>query len=356
MHSAAPVIADAGTRSGASDVVLSHQTERSILHAPNAAEFVPYAVGTRMRRATCSGVAWFAGYHLAVVNLYGGHLRIYRFHPGDGTQAEPARLELLHELAEAIICPEDVAVSPDGTLIAVTHASGELGVSLFHIDPDSLAPSPTVETIRPRIRGTVFHGVNFSPDSRHLVFTEITTPGFVEVVRLDSASRDRTCVLENQLAPLKPKSVAFSRDGCFAAVAMGLNGTPDRRALPSGGMLTIHSYDARNGIIERCPLAEFRAAGTWMAGLDMCTVLPAGPGAPYRVLVVDQGADAVLSFEFTAKDPTIVPAGAFAAGLSFPHSVDVSGDGQFAAIANYGDDTVRICRVTAARRTNSMRK
>jgi hypothetical protein len=29
-------------------------------------------------------------------------------------------------------------------------------------------------------------------------------------------------------------------------------------------------------------------------------------------------------------------------GLSFPHDVDVSADGKFAAIANYGDDSVRI--------------
>jgi hypothetical protein len=101
------------------ETVLSHVTERSILQAPNIAEFIPFAVAGRARRATCSGVAWFKGYHLAVVNLYGGHLRVYRFHPGD-RDAASARLELLHEISDGIESPEDVAVSPDGKLLAGT--------------------------------------------------------------------------------------------------------------------------------------------------------------------------------------------------------------------------------------------
>ena len=36
-------------------------------------------------------------------------------------------------------------------------------------------------------------------------------------------TRERTCLLENRHAPLKPKSVAFSRDGRFAVIALALN-------------------------------------------------------------------------------------------------------------------------------------
>jgi hypothetical protein len=50
--------------------------------------------------------------------------------------------------------------------------------------------------------------------------------------------------------------------------------------------------------------------------------------------------------EFDAQRQTLVAAGIFADGLSFPHDVDVSADGRFAAIANYGDDSLRIARVT----------
>src|SRR5262245_51761408 len=294
------------------ETVLSHVTERSILQAPNIAEFIPFAVAGRTRRATCSGVAWFKGYHLAVVNLYGGHLRVYRFHPGD-RDAASARLELLHEVSDGIESPEDVAVSPDGKLLAIGHAlSKECGVTLFPIDSASLAPFSPRETLPPGTGYAAFHGVNFSPDSRHLVLCEITNPGYVEVVRVASPSRVRTCLLENRLVPLKPKSAAISPDGRFAAIAMGLNGTPNRGAPPCGGMVVVHHFDPANGVIGREPIAEFKGAGVELAGIDLCTFLPTAPGKSYRILVVDQGADAVPSFDFDPDSRTVTPSGVFA--------------------------------------------
>jgi hypothetical protein len=185
-------------------VVLSHVSERSVLHDARIRGLEPFVVAGRKRFATCSGVAWFRGYHLAVVNLYGGHLRVYRFHPsGDGAD-RLARLELLHERIEGLSYPEDVAVSPDGKLLAITHSmSDDLGVSLHQVDAVSLTPGPAEEVLRRGTRGSAFHGVRFSPDSRHVAFTEIGTPGYVEVVRV-ATTRERTCVLENRLAPMKP--------------------------------------------------------------------------------------------------------------------------------------------------------
>jgi hypothetical protein len=327
-----------------SEIVHSHAMERSILHAANVADFVPYAVSGRMRRATCSGVAWFRDYHLAVVNLYGGHLRVYRFHPGG--VVSPARLELLHELSDGIEFPEDVAVSPDGNLLAVSHSlSKEFGVSLFRMDATSLAPIPAREKIRPGAEGVAFHGVSFSPDSRHLVFTEISTPGYIEVVRVASATRERTCFIENRLAPLKPKSVAFSHDGRFAAVTMALNAFLGSQAPPTTGIVSVHRFDAANGVIDAQAVAEFKAPAIDLASMDICKFLPTAPGEPYRILVVDQGADAITLFEFDAEDRTIAPAGVFAGGLSFPHGIDVSTDGRFVAMTNYGDDSVCIARL-----------
>jgi hypothetical protein len=327
--------------------VLSHVTEGSILQKQNVGDFVPFAVAGRMRRATCSGVAWFRGYHLAVVNLYGGHVRVYRFHPGESAES-PARLELLHEVDHGIEFPEDVAVSPDGTLLAIGHAlSKQCGVTLFAIDPESLAPTKR-ESVRAGDGLLAFHGVNFSPDSRHLVMCEITNPGYVEVVRVTSPSRERTCLVPNPLAPLKPKSTAISHDGRFAAIAMGLNGTPNRGALPCGGRVRVHRYDAANGIISAEPIAEFKPPDLALAALDLCTFAPTAAGEPYRILVVDQGTDSVFSFDFDPADLTIERSGVFADRLSFPHAVDVSADGRFVAFSNYGDDSVRIDRLSAA--------
>jgi hypothetical protein len=329
--------------------ILSHHTERSILDAADTSAFVPYAVAGRMRRATCSGVSWFKGYHLAVVNLYGHHLRIYRFHVGDGdSDGRAPRLELLHEVTENIVLPECVSVSPDGKWLAVTHSPCDgFGVTLFVLDPESFAPVLR-ETLRSGSQQSCFHCATFSPDSRFLLFTEITKPGYLEVVRLDSPSRERTCFIENQRAPLKQKGIAVSRDGRYVAVAYGLNGTPHSEAVPSGGAVAVHRFDPSTGIVEPDVFAEWEAPHPELASADMCTFLPRASGDPYRILVVDQSADAIPSFEFHAKRRIVTAAGNFATGLDFPHDVDISADARFAAITNYGDDTLRIARVARA--------
>ena len=157
-------------------MVLRHLSERSVLHNPAGERLTRFlfTVAGRQRYSTCSGVAWVNSYYLAVVNIYGSHLRVYRFRPGHDFDGEAARLELLHEMSEGIAYPEDVVVSANGSLLAVTHSmTRDFGVSLHRIDPISLAPGPAIETVR---RGIGFHGLNFSPDSRYLAFTQIATP------------------------------------------------------------------------------------------------------------------------------------------------------------------------------------
>jgi len=324
------------------EAVLSHVTERSILDAPDLNRYRPLAVGGRARRATCSGVAWFCGHHLAVVNLYGQHLRVYRFQPGDGVSDKAPRLDLLHERTQGLSYPEDVAVAPNGRMLAVTHSmTNDVGVTLHAVDPVSLAPNAAGKLLR---RGPYFHGVNFSPDSRHLAFTEIGPTGYVEVIRVGSFFRRRTCLLENRHAPLKPKSVAFSHDGRFAVIGLSMNASEQAGDVVSGAMLSIHRFDATRGVIESEPVAESRDVGVWPAGLDICAFLPPLPGQTYGVLTTNQAADMVTAFEFRLGDRRLAFVGVFQDGLAFPHGVDVSADGNFVAVTNYGDDTLRIVR------------
>jgi DNA-binding beta-propeller fold protein YncE len=323
------------------EALLSHVTERSILDEPNLDKYRPLAVGGRVRRATCSGVAWFRGYHLAVVNLYGQHLRVYRFHPGDGARESVPRLVLLHERKTKGSYPEDVAAAPNGRMLAITHSmSKDVGVTLHAIDPISIMPNAG-KVIR---RGPYSHGLSFSPDSRHLAFTEIGPIGYVEVVRVSSWFRRRTCVLENRHSPLKPKSVAFSRDGRFAAVGLSMNASEQAGDVVSAAMLSIHRFNAARGIIESHPVAELREVGVWPAGLEICAFLPNEPDQSYVVLTTNQVADVVTAFEFRADDRSLAFVGVFLDGLTFPHGVDVSTDGTFVAVTNYGDDTLRIVR------------
>jgi DNA-binding beta-propeller fold protein YncE len=322
------------------ETVLSHVTERSILDSPDLSRYRPLAVGGRARRATCSGVAWFRGHHLAVVNLYGEHLRVYRFQPGDGAKAP--RLDLLHERTRGMSYPEDVAAAPNGRLLAVTHSMDkDVGVTLYAVDPVSLAPSVAGTLLR---RGEYFHGLTFSPNSRHLAFTEIGPTGYVEVIRVNSFFRRRTCLLENRHAPLKPKSIAFSQDERFAVIGLSMNASEKAGDDVSSGMLSIHRFDAARGVIDAEPVAESRDLGVWPAGLDICAFLPPMPGQAYGILTTNQAADMVTTFEFRPGDRRLAFVGVFLDGLAFPHGVDVSADGNFVAVTNYGDDTLRIVR------------
>lgn len=321
------------------NIVLVHVSERSVLEEIDARNLIPYVVAGRKRYATCSGVAWFRGNYLAAVNLYGCHLRIYRFEEDDG--GSPARLALLHEMHEGLSFPENVAAAPDGSMLAVSHSmSDRHGISLHTIDVASLAPFPYSKMLRV---GRTFHGLNFSRDSRHLAFTEIGTPGYVEVVRVDTGAC--TSRLENLYAPLKPKGVSFTHDERFIVLTLAPN-VRQEGAMSSGGMLAVHRFDAALGIIEPEPTALLRdSAGGMLDSVEANTILPPTPGRTCRILAVNQGADTVPAFDFDPEAGTLASAGIFAAGLSFPHGLDASADGRFVAMACYGDDTLRIAEI-----------
>jgi hypothetical protein len=324
-----------------SQLVLSHPAERSVLEDPGARALVPFEVAGRKRFATCSGVAWFRRDHLAVVNLNGGHLRVYRFH-ADGADGDAARLELLHETSEGIARPEDVTISRDGSLLAITHSgSDDHGVSIHRLDARTFAFRSGV-MLR---RGRAYHGLRLTPDSRYLAFTQIGDPGRVELVSPTAPDCPRTCLIESREGTLKPKSVAFSRDGRYAAIVESLNVKRQAGAIVSSGQLAVHAYAADRGTIAAQPMAVLATSDASLGNAEMCTFLPTAPGTPYSVLVANQGADAVARFEFDAPRRILRFAGTFAEGLSFPHGIDASEDGCHVAVTNYGDDSLRIFRV-----------
>jgi hypothetical protein len=261
----------------------------------------------------------------AVVNLYGMHLRVYRFQPGDGVRDTAPRLDLLHETTQGLSYPEDVAVAPNGRMLAVTHSeTNAFGVTLHAVDPVSLAPKAPGKLLR---RGRSFHGVNFSPDSRHVAFTEIGPAGYVEVMRVGSFLKRRTCLLENRHSPLKPKSVAFSHDGRFAVIGLSMNASEQA----GGAMLSVHRFDAprRYPNPSRSPNREMSASAR---GPRKCG-FPSLPGQ-IRSPGDKPGSRWWQPSNFVCRfSPRL--SGVFQDGLPFPHGVDVSADGNFVAVTNF---------------------
>lgn len=324
-------------------ILLSHAVEGSIRHAPDSLTAFPaFVVAGRQRQATCSDAAWFHGNHLAVANMYGGHLRIYRLHEDSGGM--PSRLELLRE-KRGLPLPEGVTVSPDGSILAAAHSlSNEYGVSLHPIDSTSLAFGPT-EALCPGREDCAFHAASFTPDGRHIAYTVIGRALSVEVVKLKD--RAMSCRLERFPSSLAPKSITFSADGRFALIALSFIAAEVATGKYGGGMLRIHRFDAEAGTIEADPVAEYRATGTDLGFLDMAIFLPVSSGNVYRILVTDQANDLIPAYSFDAVEGALRPVGVFADNLSFPHGIDASADGRYVAITTFGDDSVHIATAAA---------
>jgi hypothetical protein len=325
-----------------SRILLSHAIEGSIMHLPDSLAIYPaYVVAGRKRQATCSDVAWFDGNHLAVANMYGGHLRIYRLHEDSG--GLPSRLERLSE-KRGLSMPEGIAVSPDGSLVAATHSLWKEGITLHAIERPSLMLGPTEVLCAGRDESS-FHAASFSPDGRHLGYTVIGRERAVEVVRM--CDRAMTCRLDTFPATLSPKSVTFSTDGRFALISLSFYAGPVDTGNYGGGVLTVHRFDAQTGIIEAKSAAQYKAKGTDLGFLDMAIFLPEKNGDTYRILVTDQANDLIPAYAFNAAAGALRPDGVFVDKLPFPHGIDARPDGRYVAITTFGDDSVHIAAAAA---------
>jgi hypothetical protein len=192
--------------------------------------------------------------------------------------------------------------------------------------------------------------VNFSADSRHLAATEMGFPGYVEMIAMAPSAPGRletTCVIENHRPGMTAKAAAFSDDGRFAALGWAPRSQADASGGGAGGALSVHRYDPLTGVVAAEPVAEMTGTDVALRNIETCAFLPRARGGTYRILTANQGDDRVSAFAFDPRR-SLVSAGAFAEGLSFPHGLGVSADGRFAAITTYGDDCVHILGVAPA--------
>ncbi|MEO1994089.1 MAG: glycosyltransferase [Planctomycetaceae bacterium] len=316
-----------------------HPTEDSVFDRPGSESIPRFMAGGRPRLATCSGVSWFSDRHLAVVNFHGRHARIYRV-DGDLEGGRNLRMELVHHQDHPYAPPEDVAVTRDRRLLAVTHAlPGDHMTTLHQLDAETLQPGPVKQRLR---RGTAPHGVTFSPDSRFLFFTEVFT-GAVQVYDVSSLPAKRTQTFVPPIAPRVPKSVAVTADCRFVAVAHAAEVALGREHL-TGSRIAIHRFDADVGQIDDEPIVLREGMAKGLAGLESCAFLRGASGGPYLLAICDQAADLVGLFRFEPDGPRLEPVYMFS-GVSFPHGLDGNPAGTLMAVACYGDDTLRLFRL-----------
>ena len=310
---------------------LAHRTENSILDRPEASTIPRYMAGGRTRIATCTGVSWFRERYLAVANFHGRHLCIYKLH-GNSDQGTALRLEKIQH-QDHVAPPEDCAVSPDGTLAAITHAPpGNSATTLHRLDEKTMRVLPYHQTLR---KGSIPHGITFTPDSRFLLFTEILT-GSVQVFDVSKKTAKLNQTFIAPVSPLTPKSVAISPDGRFAAIVHANEIKKGQESL-TGCRFSVYRFDSKKGYISEEPIAIYTA----IAGIESCTFVKQIDDDSYELAACDQGTDQVSFFYLNVKTHSLECIECHP-GVSFPHGIDSNPSGTQIAVTCYGDDTLRV--------------
>ncbi len=318
-------------------LLLSHRSERSVLDQPG--DFVPYGVGNRKRLATCSGVSWFDDHHLAAVNLYGQHARIYQILYADAHRFEPKRLQLIHQHTEDINFPEDISISANHSYAAITNTlNSTQGVSIFKMDAVSFHFTHLISRI---CTEHTCHGIQFSPDSKHIVFTIISPPGSVEVYAVSDLDVQHTFSLENPDPQHRPKAACFTKDSKYIAILYSLAAGPSFNLQINKSKICIHPYSSEKGEIGHPIIAEYIHQTESNCAFEIGAFQWLAARQVYSLYITDQE-DKIFKFIFDPQSLKIGLEGFYDQDIPFPHGVDISPDGHYMAVTTLGDDSIKI--------------
>jgi 6-phosphogluconolactonase (cycloisomerase 2 family) len=300
--------------------------------------FKPLFVGKRQRYATCTGAAWFHNNYLAVLNLYGNKLIIYRFNE------QKNEFTLLQEINNThgmqLRFPEHLDVSPDGRLLAVANSKLP-SINLYSIDRINHLINP-IPIFSQQAHGLI-HNVRFTPDGKYLAYASFDTEKSLCIYRITNKANTiylRPIYIQaNNEKLLKLKAINFTHNNHYAilAYAFAVNSTLDN---PCESLLVIHRFNDSDGSLgdRICSVkGNFSTEDITLADND------------HAVVLSDQNDDLLVFYPFDPdtgyidehymlmKNPE--------AQLSFPHGVAVSPDGHYLAVANYGDDKFNLYQI-----------
>lgn len=311
-------------------------TPHSILE--KKAHYQPLFVGNRMRYATCTGTAWFHGHYLAALNLYGEKIITYTF------DAEKKEFTLIQEIHNAhgaqLKHPEHLAVSPDGKLLAVANALIP-GIKIYTIDLQTHMINPIPIFLLPA--QNLVHNVRFTPDNAYLAYTSFDNRSSINIFKIihnpPHIDFERTYIKPEISKKLKAKSISFSSDNQYAALAYAL-AVVDITANRFESLLVVHKFNQAQGILEE-PLCFVKGNFS----LEDIVFL----NDDSAIIASDQGHDLLLIYPFDPhtgqleKKPLMLQNPE--AQISFPHGISISPDGKYLVASNYGDDTFKLYQI-----------
>ena len=310
-------------------------TPNSILQ--HKEKYKPLAVGKRMRYATCTGAVWFHDNYLAVLNLYGQKISSYYFDE-DGKS-----FSLMQEVDNAqgagLKCPEQLAVSPDGKLLAVSNTVGSF-INIYAVDTQTHRITPKPIYTMPT-RGLI-HNLRFTPDGNYLAIASFDARNAICVYKViedaHSMALMRVYREKNNEQWLRLKGINFTKDGRYAVLgyALSINTTKKR---PLESLLVVRRYH-QNG-----RLGDIVSSVAGDAVIEDVALL----FDDTAVVATNQANDTLRVHQFDAQTGQLAPDYLLIsnpeAQLSFPHGMAASADGKYLVATNYGDDSFNLYQV-----------
>jgi WD40 repeat protein len=300
-------------------------------------------VGMLRRFATCTGVGWLDTDHVVTAYLLTGSIAVYR---SPTQHAAPTQRMWCERGILGGAVPTTLAVNREGTLVAIpfsTSAATPAQVAIARVDVASGCVDLDGATVVPSTGDRNLHGVDFTPDGRFLVWSSIDLrSNGLRIVPLCEPQHTggpptvgpATSVV-NDTTEVPPKGVAMSPDGRFIALAHGANASFGKRRAPSGRLDVRVWSDGMPGEVVSTVTAD-------MVCPEDVSFHPSG----HVIAVTDQIDERAHLFAIDPStgrvEPTPLATISWAGGgLSAPHACAFSPDGNWLAITNYGDGSLR---------------
>ncbi len=281
----------------------------------------PFYIGNRARFAHCSAVKFIDSSLFVAVSLIGQRLYLVRFDADGGSGEIVTTLHTTNGLRDVSVDLIDY----DGAGRIITANCEHSSLTIYRLTGDRIELEDVV--IVGESESRYCHGAKFVPGRPDLVCASVTT-GRPEVVFLSLETRLQVDAFVDE--GWMPKDVTFIDDRRMAVVSMQQNVGQDPRVLHQTKVaLVTLDFDGRgHRITDEMVIPNATADGCHLH--------------QGKLMIVNQADDAVMTFEIHEGRLRRL---ADMAGFSFPHGVDVSPDGRFMAVANYGTNTISIRRL-----------
>lgn len=313
-------------------------TENSILN--NREKYKPLYIGERLRYGTCSSAAWFHATYLVVLNLLGKKITIYSFN------SDTKNFTKLQEITDPIarlIHPIGLAVSPDGTMLAICSDGPYQGIALYQIDTITHQINPKPIFMK-KTKGLI-HNITFNNTGKYLAAAGFEPNESIEIYKIDTQKREiLSSVFKrvNTRPGRKTKAVKFTSDDKFIIAAYSISAQKKGHFLEKT-IIHIYNFDAIKEKIES-PVCEIEDAHDIDCVEDIA-LLPDDKA----IALSDNANDSVIIYPFNGETGQLNATYEVIKGpetnFSFPHGLALSPDNNFLIVTNYGNDSFSLYQV-----------